>query len=166
MQDSTQVTDPVPLVTHTVDRPAWWVVGDRYTTLLAAEETGGAFSLFEFIVPAGRGSPPHIHHAEHETFVVIAGEMEFTVAGSPTRVGPGGVVFGARGVAHNFRNVGTTEARMIVICTPGGLERFFAAAGVPARDRTSTPPLPTDADKARMLAIAPQHRVELLPPGH
>lgn len=159
-------TPPAPLIARTEDRPAFWVVGDRYTVLLSAAETGGAFSLFEFVVPAGRGSPPHIHHAEHETFVVIAGEVEFTVAGTPTRVGPGGVVFGARDVPHNFRNVGTTEARMIVVCTPGGLERFFAAAGVPAGDRTSTPPAPTEADKARMIAIAPQHGVELLLPGH
>jgi mannose-6-phosphate isomerase-like protein (cupin superfamily) len=158
---------PVPLITHLADRPAYWVVGDRYTTLLSAEETDGAFSLFEFIVPAGRGSPPHIHHGEHETFVVLSGEMEFTVAGQANRIGPGGLVFGARGVAHSFRNVGQTEARMIVVCTPGGLERFFAAAGVKAADRTSTPPAPTEADKARMLAIALDHQVELLPPpGH
>lgn len=157
-------SSPKPVIVHTDDCPAWWVVGDRYTSLLAAEETGGAFSLFEFVVPAGRGSPPHIHHAEHETFVIITGEMEFTVAGMPTRVGPGSVVFGARGVPHNFRNVGDSEARMIVICTPAGLERFFAAAGVPAADRTSTPPPPTEADKARMIATAPDFQVELLLP--
>lgn len=159
-------TAPIPLVTSTEDRPAFWVVGDRYTVLLTAEETGGAFSLFEFVVPPGRGSPPHIHHAEHETFVVVEGELEFTVAGAASRVGPGGVVFGAKDVPHNFRNVGTTDARMIVVCAPGGLERFFAAAGVPAANRHDTPPAPTDADKARMLAIAPRHGVELLVPGH
>ncbi|NBN77489.1 cupin domain-containing protein [Microvirga tunisiensis] len=160
-----QTPAPVPLISHLHERPAWWVVGDRYTSLLAAEETGGSFSLFEFIVPAGRGSPPHIHHAEHETFVIISGEVEFTVAGTASRVGPGGVVFGARGVAHNFRNVGESEARMIVICTPGGLERFFAAAGVPTTDRTATPPAPTQDDKARMIAHAPAFQVELLLPG-
>jgi quercetin dioxygenase-like cupin family protein len=151
----------LPLVTRTEDRPAWWVVGDRYTVLLSAEETGGLFSLFEFVVPAGRGSPPHVHHREDETFHVIAGEVEFTVDGTAHRVGPGGVVFGARGVPHNFRNVGEAEARMIVVTTPGGLERFFAEAGVPAADRTSTPPAPTDEDKKRMLSIARGHGVEL-----
>lgn len=157
---------PEPLITRVEERPAYWVVGDRYTALLTAEETGGAFSLFEFVVPAGRGSPPHIHHAEHETFIVLAGEVEFTVAGRASRVLPGGVVFGARGVPHNFRNVGDVEARMIVICAPGGLERFFASAGVPARDREATPPAPTEADKARLIAAAPAHGVEILVPGH
>lgn len=157
---------PEPLIVETADRPAFWVVGDRYTVLLSAEETGGAFSLFEFVVPAGRGSPPHIHHREDETFVVIEGLVEFTVAGVARRVGAGGVVFGARGVAHNFRNVGDGDARMIVTTTPGGLERFFAAAGVPAADRVSTPPAPGPEDKARMLAIAAGHGIELLIPGH
>lgn len=165
--DTGQGAAPAALVTHISERPAWWVVGDRYTLLLGARETGGLFSLFEFIVPAGRGSPPHIHHGEHETFHVIEGEMEFNVDGKVSRVGPGGVVFGARGIAHNFRNVGDHDARMIVVCSPGGLEDFFAAAGVPAFDRSATPPAPTDADKARMLAIAPRHQVELLrPSGH
>lgn len=156
---------PQPLITDTAERPAWWVVGDRYTVLLSAEETGGAFSLFEFVVPVGRGSPPHIHRREDETFVVIEGLVEFTVAGVSHRVGPGGVVFGARDVAHNFRNVGERDARMIVMTTPGGLERFFAAAGVPAGDRVSTPPAPGPDDKARMLAIAAAHGVDLLVPG-
>jgi quercetin dioxygenase-like cupin family protein len=155
---------PEPLVVATESRPAFWVVGDRYTVLLSAEETGGAFSLFEFVVPAGRGSPPHIHRREDETFAVVEGLVEFTVAGVGHLVGPGGVVFGARDVAHNFRNVGDGDARMIVMTTPGGLERFFEAAGVPAADRVSTPPAPTPQDKARMLAIAAAHGVELLVP--
>jgi quercetin dioxygenase-like cupin family protein len=157
---------PKPLVAQAADRPAYWVVGDRYTVLLSAEETGGLFSMFEFVVPAGRGSPPHVHHREDETFHVLEGEVEFTVDGVPHRVGPGAVVFGARDVVHNFRNVGTADARMIVVTTPGGLERFFAEAGVPAADRTSTPPAPTDADKARMIEAAPRYGVELRLPAH
>ncbi len=157
---------PRPAIRSTGDQPAFWVAGDRYTLLLSAADTGGAFSLFEFRVPAGRGSPPHIHHGEHETFVVLEGELDFTVDGKTHRARPGTIVFGARDVVHNFRNVGSTEARMIVVCTPGGLERFFDAAGQPAGPPDVTPPMPTAADKARMIAVAPAHGVELRLPDH
>lgn len=156
----------LPLMTKFAERPGYWVMGDRYTVLLTAGETGGQFSLFDFEVPAGRGSPQHIHRREDETFVVVEGELEFTVAGEARRAEPGDVVLGARGLAHNFRNVGTGTARLLVITTPGGLEKFFAAAGVPAGERGKTPPLPNDEDKARMLRVAPEHGIEMLTGGH
>jgi mannose-6-phosphate isomerase-like protein (cupin superfamily) len=105
------------------------VVGDRYTFLLTAEQTDGAYAVFEFFVPPGSGSPPHIHHREDEAFYVIDGEFEFTIAGQPLRVGAGQSVFGQRSVPHNFKNVGSTPGRMIVTVTPAGLERFFTEVG-------------------------------------
>ena len=57
-----------PLIQSKSDRTAYDVLGDRYTLLLSAEETGGAYSLFDFEVPPGRGSPPHIHSREDESF--------------------------------------------------------------------------------------------------
>jgi mannose-6-phosphate isomerase-like protein (cupin superfamily) len=155
-----------PSITVHADRPTYWVVGDRYIFLLTSKETGGQFSLFDFTVPPGRGSPPHIHRNEDETFVVLEGEAEFTVAGQPHRVGKGQTVFGPRGVPHNFRNVGETPLRMLVMTTPGGLDEFFAAAGQPAPDQTTLPPPPNDADKARMLDVAGRYGIELIAPPH
>ncbi len=60
----------------------YWVVGDRYTFKLTAEETNGAFSLFEFVVPPDSGSPPHRHTRENETFYIVSGSMEFHVDGT------------------------------------------------------------------------------------
>jgi mannose-6-phosphate isomerase-like protein (cupin superfamily) len=155
-----------PSITTHADRPTYWVVGDRYIFLLTAKETGGQFSLFEFTVPPERGSPPHVHHNEDETFVILEGEAEFTVAGQSHHVGKGQTVFGPRNVPHNFRNVGSVPLRMIVMTTPGGLDEFFAAAGTPAPDQTTLPPPPTEADKQRMLSVAARYGIELLPPPH
>lgn len=154
---------PAPLVISPLDRPAYWVLGDRYTVLLSAAETGGAFSLFDFIIPAGHGTPPHVHRREDETFMIVAGELVFTVAGKTRVVGPGDVVFGVRGIAHDFRNIGIEPARMFVTATPGGLEAFFAEAGIPAGDGIAPPPGPQE--RARMRSIAPRHGIEMvLPP--
>lgn len=46
----------------------------------------------------------------------------------PRLVGPGDFVFGPRGVPHRFE-VRTPEARMLVLGTPGGIERFFLEMG-------------------------------------
>jgi quercetin dioxygenase-like cupin family protein len=55
---------------------AVWVVGDHYTVKCSGEDTGGAFTLIEVLVPPGSGPPPHIHRREDEMFYVLAGEFE------------------------------------------------------------------------------------------
>jgi hypothetical protein len=70
------------------------VVGDRYTFKLTGEETNGAFSLFEFVVPPDSGSPPHRHTREDETFYIVSGSMEFHVNGTKITAQVGDVAAG------------------------------------------------------------------------
>src|SRR4051794_13083003 len=42
--------------------------GDLLSLKAAAEDTGGAFAVFETTVPPQGGPPPHIHHREDESF--------------------------------------------------------------------------------------------------
>ena len=107
------------------------VVGDRYTFVVSGEETGGAFALMDFHVPVNHGPPPHVHSREDETFYVLAGEFEFTVAGQTQRLVTGQSLVALRDIPHTFRNVGTSMGRMIAVVTPAGLEKFFAEIGVP-----------------------------------
>ncbi len=51
-----------------------WFLGETYTVKVPGEATGGAFALFEGLVPPGLGTPPHIHHPNDETFYVLGGE--------------------------------------------------------------------------------------------
>ncbi|MBV9748939.1 MAG: cupin domain-containing protein [Acetobacteraceae bacterium] len=144
--------------------PVWWVLGSRYTLLLTAEDSGGAFSLLKVVVPAGRGSPLHTHAHEDETFHVIEGEVEFSTGGQAIHARLGSVVFGPRGVSHSFCNVGTENACLLCIITPGGLERFFMDGGVPAWDRASPPPAPTPEDIERVRWAALKYGLELHDP--
>ena len=45
-----------------------WVVDELMTFKATAEDTGGAYSLTDSLVPPGGGPPPHIHHREDEAF--------------------------------------------------------------------------------------------------
>jgi mannose-6-phosphate isomerase-like protein (cupin superfamily) len=105
------------------------VLGVTHIYKATAAETGGAFSLWEAVVPPGHGAPPHKHGREHESFYVLSGELMVEVEGHPApyRVGAGGFFFGACGHRHTFRNVGDQPARALIMSTPSvGLDRMFA----------------------------------------
>ncbi len=76
----------------------------------------------------------------------------------------GSVVFGPRGVSHSFCNVGTDDACLLCMITPGGLERFFTDAGVPAWDRASPPPAPTQEDRERVHWVGLKYGIEFHDP--
>jgi quercetin dioxygenase-like cupin family protein len=141
------------------------VVGDRYTFLVVGEQSGGAFAMFEFVVPPDHGPPPHIHRREDEVFHVLEGTFEFTVAGQRHRLGPGDTLYGERGIAHTFKNVGEGVGRMIAVVAPAGLENFFAEVGTPLPRRDALPIEATSDDIARLLAAAPRYGLEILRPG-
>ena len=100
-----------------------------FRPLVSTARSNGALSVVEVREPALAGPPRHVHRTEDETFVVLAGEVEFEVAGQRLIRGAGEVAFVPRGTEHAYRTL--TEARMIVTITPGGFEAFFAemAAG-------------------------------------
>lgn len=154
-----------PLIASDADRPVYDVLGDRYTLLLSAEETGGAYSLFVFEVPTGRGPPPHIHSREDESFYVMSGEVDFTINGKKTRARAGDVIFGPRDIPHSFTGASEVPARMICLASPGGFEKFFGAAGAIVTDKSSPPAPPTDDAVRRLLDVAPLYGLTMLPPA-
>lgn len=141
-----------------------WVVGDRYTIKASGEETGGAFALIEATVPPGGGPPPHIHNREDEAFYVMEGELAFHVDGRDITAGAGAWVTLAKGSLHHFKNLGDRTARMLILVSPAGLERFFLEIGRPVRDGDGDrmPPAPEEIE--RLLAVAPEYGLEIRPP--
>ena len=90
------------------------------TFLLEAEQTGGALTAFECLVPAAAKVPaPHSHDAFEETIYGLAGIITFTVEGTDHEVGPGEAVFIPRGAVHGFVNRGDADARFLAFTTPG-----------------------------------------------
>ena len=141
---------------------AFWLVGDTYTLKLTGEQTGGAFSLSQAVVPPGGGPPPHVHYAEDETFVLLEGELLLEADGRTLPAPAGTVVYVPKGTRHGFTNVGTTPARMLFLYAPAGMERMFAEIGQPARPGEAAPP-PSQADVAKLLSVAQKYHFELLP---
>jgi len=142
-----------------------WVVGDLYTIKASGDDTGGAFSLVEAIVPPGGGPPPHVHGREDEAFYVLDGELRFHVDGRDIDAGPGAWVTLARGTLHHFRNVGDRPARLLIVATPAGLERFFLEVGRAATPEDGPAIPPTPEEIAKLLEAAPRYGLEIRPPA-
>ncbi len=149
-----------PTITDT-DRLIWsfnMLMDVKATT----EETGGALTVIDTWLTADANPPMHVHHGRDEAFFVIDGEVDFFLGDAgPRRAGPGDFVFGPRGVRHRFE-VRSPEARMLVLGTPGGGERFFRQLGEPAP--VPALPVPQQPDVERVVAIAAAHGIEILPP--
>ena len=123
-----------------------------------------AYSLIEWAAePNVPGPPLHVHEETDEAFYVLDGELLFHVDGRDIAAGAGAWVTLARGSLHHFKNLGDRPARMLIVVTPAGLERYFLEVGRAATDGDgngeSLPPTPEDIE--RLLAVAPQYGIEI-----
>ena len=92
-------------------------------------------TVLEGELQPGGGSTWHTHTLEEETILVVDGTLVVN-DGERREVGAGDAHVLRRGVRHAFANETETVTRVIFVCTPGGLERFFRdlANGVPPDD--------------------------------
>jgi quercetin dioxygenase-like cupin family protein len=141
------------------------VVGDLYRFLATGEETDGKYAMFEAIVPPGGGPPPHIHSREEESFLILDGEITFTVGDEHIVATAGTFANMPVGSLHSFKNATDKTARMIITVAPAGLEKMFLEVGVPVK-LGETPPSPSKAEIEKLLSVAPSYGVEIKVPGH
>ena len=135
------------------------------TCKVSAEQTGGAYSLFEGLIRPGGGTPPHVQHREDECFYVLDGEFEFLTGEEIVRAGPGTLLYVPRGTLHAFENVGDGVGRVLICQTPGGLhERFIEEVGEIAVNGEGPPAASGPTDFARVAAIAAKYGIEMPPP--
>jgi len=155
------ITEGLQPVLNTREDASFRFLGLPTTVRATSETTGGGFGLVESWMPPGFASPYHVHRNEDEAFYVIEGTMAFVCGGQWMKAGPGTYVFGPRNIAHGFKVVGDAPARMLLLCSPGGFERFVLdlAEPEPAPGQAPTPP-----DMAKLVATAAAYDIEILGP--
>jgi len=136
---------------ETVRGPA----GGPTTFKARAETTGGTVTALENIVAPDQGSVLHLHIREDEMFYVLEGLLHFRAGESTFDAPTGSLVFVPRGTPHQLRNIGDDPARLLVMFTPAGMERFFEG-------QAALPPGPPDP--AAHQAIAHSAWMEILGP--
>ena len=101
--------------------------GQEAHVLVSSEQTEDAFCVLRVFAPPGNVTPPHVHHATDETFLIESGEGEINRGGEVFPVRKGDVIYLPKGIPHAPRVTGNDEAAVVVVYVPGGFDRFFAA---------------------------------------
>ena len=110
------------------------------TFRVSGEDTGGTYSVLEYLAAPGAGSAMHVHRNEDESFFILEGAITFQLGTEKTRATPGTFIHIPKGLRHAFVNAEAEPARSMVILTPGGLEYFFAEISTLLRTYPSGPP--------------------------
>lgn len=116
-------SDVEPLVVS--DAEGLWFLGTFSRILLDGEQTGGRFAVIEIVFPKG-ASPPLHSHPQDETFYVLDGEVTVWIEEQSQLCRSGAIAFAPGGTPHSFRVLSDT-ARMLVLSTPAGIERYIRA---------------------------------------
>ena len=106
---------------------------DRGRVLVFGHETGGRYSMMEFIVSARRRSVdrkqpdfgPHYHKGIEETFLVKKGNLQFLLGDEVFTLSDGDFVRVPPGVRHGFANLSDEDVELLVSFHPGGFEQLF-----------------------------------------
>jgi quercetin dioxygenase-like cupin family protein len=154
-----------PLVRGPEDGDCVYAGGDLYRFLAVKDETGGSYGLWEAIVPPGGGPPPHLHRNEEEGFYVIDGQVTVYADGMEIDAAAGSFVHMPRGSKHWFKNNSDTNAKMLVLVAPGGMEAMFQETGRPVENRNAPIPPLSDEEKQKILRAAPKFGIEVQKPN-
>ncbi len=106
---------------------------DRGRIIVFGRETGGRYSLTEYVLAArntaDEGAPPgfgaHRHRDIEETFLVRSGRLQFLIDDDVIDLGPGDFVRVPPGARHGFANVSGEAVTLLVSFHPGGFEELF-----------------------------------------
>ncbi|PYR88398.1 MAG: hypothetical protein DMF84_28345 [Acidobacteria bacterium] len=144
-------------------REVFRLLTDLHTFRVVGDDINGAFTGAELTAGPELGPPPHIHRNNDESFYILEGTFEFSLAGQAFTAGAGAFVHLPRGVVHTHRASGGAPARALVIQSPAGVERFIEEAGASAADPTNWPAPPPLSELERIVAIAHNHGIEVPP---
>jgi quercetin dioxygenase-like cupin family protein len=101
--------------------------GQEAHILVSSEQTGNAFCVLRISASPGNVTPPHLHRTTDETFLIESGEVEVNLGGELLQGRPGDVIYLPRGIPHAPKVRGNDKLTVVVLCVPGGFDRFFAA---------------------------------------
>ena len=72
--------------------------GQEAHVLVSSEQTADAFCVLRVSFPPGNVTPPHLHRATDETFLIESGEIEINRGGELLRGRKGDVIYLPKGI--------------------------------------------------------------------
>lgn len=145
------------------DGGARWAMeqgGLHLDILTRAEDSGDAFTFMRYEAPPGFTGPPLHQHADlDEAMLVLEGHVAVRLGEEDHVLTSGDFVWMPRQVPHAFVNAGDSTARFVgLVCPPGQMEEFFAAA----QEELAGSEGPPDRDK--LMELNARHGIDVLGP--
>lgn len=150
------------------DGPVVSVLGDTYRIVVGGEQTNGAYSLIDMLIPPKGGPGPHSHATFQEAFYILDGEIK-VITKEKTYIGSKGsyVNIPFNGPVHKFTNETDKTVHMLCLTTPAGMEKMFQEIGKPVEADTLLPiPQMTPEVIKRLQIIAEKYGQKLYPPDY
>ncbi|MGH8989072.1 MAG: cupin domain-containing protein [Acidimicrobiales bacterium] len=139
---------------------AWWFLDTLVVEHRCAPDMTSV--VLEMTLPAGSTPPLHVHHDLDDTWYILEGEMAVRCGDEQLVVGAGHWVSMPRGVAHTFRVLGDSPARILLVHDNPSFRDLVRALGVPAGARV-VPQQPAFPPMNELVAVAGAH--DLTPVG-
>jgi quercetin dioxygenase-like cupin family protein len=123
---------------------------DRVRILISGAQTGGDYSVLEWIVAplpleAQTSFGPHRHGFYEETFLVLKGALAFLLDDQVTELAAGDFVRVPKETRHGYINRSGAPVHLLVTFRPAGMEELFYRH---RSDQTVVPSLEAFLDEA------------------
>jgi quercetin dioxygenase-like cupin family protein len=137
MSSALPAADPAATWSASAEGERLWFLGTLAIVRVSGEAVEDRFALIEFLLPH-HASPPLHTHPQDESYIVLDGQLTVQAGADRFSLSAGGTAVVPMGVAHGFR-VESDTARVLVLSTPAGIERFVRDGSVPATSPTLPP---------------------------
>ncbi|MCA9987006.1 MAG: cupin domain-containing protein [Anaerolineales bacterium] len=144
------------------NEPPWTqtLTGQKIRVRTPGKETGGQVTVIEYVEQPHTAPPVYTKHEFVELFCVQEGTLTFKFLDEDAFEAPAGTVITCpRWKPHSFWNRSDEPVRALLVCSPAGLEDFFAES-MALLERL--PPDTTPADELKAAQKALRDRFGLL----
>jgi quercetin dioxygenase-like cupin family protein len=149
-----------PGLIHSGEGRRFAIRGGIYTIKATAEDTGGTYALVEMLIPPQGGPPPHMHSREIESFYILEGSLSFWLSDRKLSGSAGSLIIAPPGLTHTFKNEEDAPARVLLLITPAGLEKFFQEVGIPIKEGSPVSEPPSSENLEQVVTTASKYGVE------
>jgi quercetin dioxygenase-like cupin family protein len=118
----------------------------------------------EMVIPPQGGPPPHIHSREVESFYILEGSLSFWLSDRKLSAVAGSLIIAPPGLTHTFKNEGDAPARVLLLITPAGLEKFFQELGIPIKEGSPVSEPPASEDLEQVAITASKYGIDIKSP--
>ncbi|MBB4933181.1 mannose-6-phosphate isomerase-like protein (cupin superfamily) [Lipingzhangella halophila] len=134
-KDSVESPFGIPVVSLPDEVEHYGYYNTDLEVILRAETTGGQHFMTRQRTMRAEDAPPfHLHTREDEIWIINSGQFRFWIGGESLAtattydIGPGGVVYGPRNVAHSFQSL-DGAGDVTILWNPAAGQSYFLGVG-------------------------------------